>query len=180
MTPDEVGRAGGGSVDEELAPVRDALLAAAREDATRRLAAARDEADRLRAAGRERARQLLAEARRGGEADAAAAGAADLLAARQQGRALGLAAEREGYERFRAAVTARLRALRGEPGYPAVRAYLVDQVVARLGSGARIGDAPDGGVVGVDGDRSFDGTLDALAERAVADFGAAVEGLWSP
>ena len=61
-----------------------------------------------------------------------------------------------------------------------MRAYLAEQVVARLGRGARIGDAPDGGVVGVDGDRSVDCTLDALAERAVAEFGAAVEGLWSP
>lgn len=167
---------GGPELDAALAPVRDALLAAARADAADVLGKARQAAAQERRAADEEAARILSRARRDGAADAAAALAAELAGARQQARAVVLAARREGYEQLRAAARAAVSRLAAEPGYPPLRARLADAVRQALGAGADITEAPGGGVRGAVPGRRLDLSLTGLADRAVDEYGARLEG----
>jgi cell division septum initiation protein DivIVA len=165
---------------DPLQPVRRALLAAARTDATRLLADADAEAAATVARAEAEADRVRSLARTQGEADAEAALTAERARARRRARALVLAAQREALEELRAEVARVLPELRAAPGYAAWRDAAADEVRAILGEGAVVSEHPDGGVVGETPGRRVTVTLTALADEALAALGTDVEGLWSP
>lgn len=165
---------------DPLAPVRDTLLAQARQRAAQVLAAADAEAALALATARTEAEAMTRRARQQGEADAAAA-LADLRArARRRARATVLAAHQAAYDGLRRQVRLAVAALRDDPGFPAVRDRLADDVRRVLGPDAVVCDRPDGGVVAeVGGRRASTGLVDA-AERVLDEMGPEVEQLWAP
>lgn len=134
-----------------LAPVREALLAAAHTDAQATAQSAEW-----------RAVDSLAAARR------AAAGlvATDQARARRQARAVVLTAQRDLYDELRACSRAAVARLRDDPDYPRMLARLSDRARAALGSAAVLGEPEDGGIVATDGVRRVDFSLPTLADRA--------------
>lgn len=161
--------------------VRAALLEHARaagDDVVRR---ARQEADDLIARAQSEAQQVSDRAAVEGEADAAAALATEQARARRRARGVVLAAQAEAYATLREQVRQQVRALADDPHWPRWRAAL-----ERLARGAleADGDAvveplPDGVRV-TSGSRSLTVTLSDLADAAVDELGADVEGLWRP
>jgi hypothetical protein len=147
-----------------LAPVRAALLAAARRDADATVAAADADAAATLADARRRADAVLAEAREQGVAEAAAELAAARAGALRDARAAVLAARRDAYEQLRAAARQAVAEFAAAPG---VRDRLVARVHAALGPAAEITDAPGGGVVGRSGRRRIDLSAAGFADRAV-------------
>ncbi|MFE7172931.1 V-type ATP synthase subunit E family protein [Streptomyces sp. NPDC057616] len=163
-----------------LDPVRARLLRDAAADAEALLAEADEEA---RAGVREaeaQASAVLAEARRQGAHDADLAGAAARSRVRRAARSRELAARREIWEDLCRQVVDRVEALRGTDAYPAVRRRLTARVRQVLGPGARITEAPGGGVVGDAPGRRLDCGLAAFAQRALDRAGGEVEQLWAP
>jgi len=150
-----------------LAPVRAALLAAARHDATRVWERAHATAERALADAAQEAARIRAQAIEQGAADAAGTLAAERAQARRAARATVLAAQREAYEAIRAQARAAVRARPDEPGYPAIRSRLVRDVRRLLGPEAAVRDGTGGGVVGEDGRRRVDYSLAGFADRAV-------------
>ncbi|HET8680717.1 MAG TPA: hypothetical protein VFM54_02405 [Micromonosporaceae bacterium] len=159
-------------VTAALAPVRDALLAAARADAQRLDAQAQAETDQVLAAARQEAQRLLAEARQRGGAEAEAAVAAEAAGARRRGRAVIMRARREAYESLVTAARAAVAELRGDPAYPATRDRLAAAARAALGPDAGVREAAGGGVVAEAGARRVDLSLSGFAERAAAQVAA--------
>ncbi|MGN6576625.1 MAG: hypothetical protein ACTHKG_13145 [Nocardioides sp.] len=94
--------------------------------------------------------------------------------------ALVLAAQRETFDELRSRVARALPGLRAAPGYAAWKNAAEAEVRAILGGGAVISEHPDGGVVGEVPGRRVALTLTALADEAIDELGADVEGLWSP
>ena len=166
--------------DGALEPVRAWLLGAARADARRRRAAAAADADRQLARAKAEAAAILAEAREQGTAEGASLGAAEQARRRRQARRLLLEAERQAYEELRARSRAAVRALRDDPGYPALYERLARLAQAAAGPGAVVSQHPDGGVVAEAPGVRVDCTLDGLAARAVDALGEEVTGLWTP
>jgi cell division septum initiation protein DivIVA len=161
---------------DAIAPVREALLARAREDAAATLRAAEAAAEDLLANARAEADRIGAQARATGEADAAAARAAGLARAHRAARALMLGEQRAAY----AALRERSRAALAERADAALRAALTARVARVLGEDAVVADAPGGGVLATAGERRADGSFDALVDHALAVLGPRLAGLWSP
>lgn len=151
---------------DALVPVREALLASARDDAAATRSRSTADARTALASAAEQAEQIRRRARLEGIADADAAVAADRRDAQRDARAMVLRARREAYDRLREAARARVRALRDEPDFPAARQRLEGAVHARLGPDARIVDSPDGGLIGVTAGRRLDLSLRHFADRA--------------
>jgi vacuolar-type H+-ATPase subunit E/Vma4 len=165
---------------EALAPLGTALLARARADGDAELAAADAEADAVLAAARAEADAVLAEAEAQGERDAAAVTVGEVTHARRQSRATVLGAQRAAFEELRGRSRDAVRRLREQPDYPVLLDRLRALVRSELGADAHIREDPVGGIVGESPARRLDCTLDALAERAVDQLGAEVDGLWRP
>jgi vacuolar-type H+-ATPase subunit E/Vma4 len=163
-----------------LAPVREALLKQARDEADRVQQDAEAAADAVTARAAAEAEQLLAEARRQGAADAALLASLEGSRARRHARASLLAAQREVYEQLRRQAQEAVLRLREEPDYPRLRAELVRQAQAALGPEVVVTDHPQGGVLAQAGGRHVDLSLPALADRAVAGLGGRLERLWAP
>ncbi|HEY6707666.1 MAG TPA: hypothetical protein VJB61_08730 [Actinomycetota bacterium] len=176
MTPLTTPSPGAGGA---LEPVRAWLLAAARAEAERRRAEAAADAERQVAGARAEADAILADARAQGTAEGSALAAAEETRGRRLARRLVLQAEREAYEELRARSRAAVRALRQDPGYPALRERLNRLALAAAGPGARVSEHPDGGVVAEAPGLRVDCTLDGLAERAIAALGGEVAELWA-
>jgi vacuolar-type H+-ATPase subunit E/Vma4 len=171
---------GPAGTDEALEPVRAWLLGAARADARRLRAEAAADADRLLARAKAEAAAILAEARAQGTAEGASLGTAEQARRRRHDRRLLLEAERQAYEELRARSRAAVRALRDDPGYPALGERLARLAQAAAGPGAVVSQHPDGGVVAEAPGVRVDCTLDGLAARAVDALGEEVTGLWTP
>jgi vacuolar-type H+-ATPase subunit H len=150
-----------------LAPVRAALLVAARAAADRTLASADAAATAALTEARERADRMLAEARRDGAADAGAVIADERAQIRRQARAVVLRARREAYDGLRAAARAAVCDLRDEPGYRAVRDRLASYARELLGPQATMRDTDGGGILAQAPGRRLDLSLRSFAERAV-------------
>lgn len=163
-----------------LAPVREGLLAQARADADATLAAADADVAAVLAEAREQAATILADARARGERDAATLEARERARARREGRSAVLQAQRVAYEELGRRGREAAQLLRADPGYPALVARLTDRARAELGPGAVVREHPGGGVVAEATGRRLDDTLEALADRALADLGSEVQGLWAP
>ena len=165
---------------DPLAAVRAAILAQAAADAEHALAAAdRDVAARLAAAADQVARDQ-ASARSTAERDAAAIVEESRSRARRRARAIVLAAQRSTFEELRARARSAARALRTDPGYPALLARLTATARDRLGPAAVAREHPDGGVVAEADGRRVVLTLAAAADRAVDALGRRAEELWRP
>jgi vacuolar-type H+-ATPase subunit E/Vma4 len=177
MTPHTILSPGAGGA---LEPVRAWLLAAAHAEAERLRAEAAADAERVVAGARAEADAILADARAQGTAEGSALAAAEQARSRRQARRLVLQAEREAYEELRARSRAAVRALRQDPGYPALRERLDRLALAAAGPGASVSEDPDGGVVAEAPGIRVDCTLDGLAERAIAALGGEVAQLWAP
>jgi vacuolar-type H+-ATPase subunit E/Vma4 len=164
---------------EALAPVADALLAAARADADRTVATARADAERIRLEALEGERTIRAAARGRGAADGTKQAVQSLRLARRQAREAELVAQRQAYDELRRRVLARLSELRGDPSYADLLRRLHRQARATLGPGTEIAEAPAGGVVARAGGRRLDLTLPALAEQALESLGSELGELWA-
>ena len=161
-----------------LAPVRAALLSAARADAAR----TRDRADR--AAGEVLARAtaeadgLVAGSREQGAADAADVLTAQRARVRREARATVLRAQSSAYEDLRR--QAREMAVARVACRPGVADRLAAAARARLGPEATVETADDGTVVATCRARRWAWSPLTLADRVVDELGAEVEKLWAP
>lgn len=167
-------------LQDALAPVRDGLLGRARADADATVAAADAEAAVTLAGARTLAASIREEARARGERDAAALEERERARARREARSTVLQAQRAAYEQLRRAAETAARGLRAGPAYPDLLAGLTARAAAELGPEAVVREHPDGGVLAEAAGRRWDGTLHTLADRALADLGADVQGLWAP
>ncbi|MFJ8200786.1 hypothetical protein [Streptomyces sp. NPDC096152] len=164
--------------DDGLEPVREALLAEAREAREVALARARTEAQATLEAARARADAILTRARADGRRDGVAAAARELVHARHDAARARLAARREAYEEFRRQVADGVRTAAGD------RDDLLDALTRRardtLGADAVVRPGADGGIVAEVPGRRLDLTPAALAGRALDRFGSRVQELWTP
>lgn len=151
----------------QLAPVREALLAAARSDAAAILDRAEAAAAATVAAGAEAAARIREEARAQGVASGTAAAAASRVQARRAARAEVLKARREAYERLRTAARQDLARLRADPEYPLLRRRMATALTRILGGDARLREGVEGGLIGEVPGRRIDWSLATLADRVV-------------
>lgn len=154
-----------------LAPVREALLTAARADAAQALAAADVAAASILATSQAGADRIRQEARAQGTANGTVAAAAERNQARRAARARVLSAERDAYQQLRGAARAAVARLADEPGYPRLRAAMAAAVARRLDPEATVSDAAGGGVIGQVPGRRVDYSLAGFADRAVDAMG---------
>jgi vacuolar-type H+-ATPase subunit E/Vma4 len=155
-------------------PARRSLLERARADADRLLDEADERAAGIVAQADADGEALVARARAEGEAAASLEGAQEQAQAHRAARSAVLGARRELFDELRRAAREAVLELRNDPA-------LLDRLEAaardQLGDGAVI--TREGGIRAIDGARSVDYTLEALAERALAELGAEVERLWA-
>ncbi len=161
-----------------LAPVRAALLAAARADAAATRERAEQEAGRIVADAAARAEELMGRARRRGRDAADAVAEAERARARRAVRGAELRGRREAYDALLDRVAQLLRARCAGPDGPRIADRLTAGARAFLGADAVTGPGGRGGVTGRAPGRVVDGSVTVLAERAVAALGAEVERLW--
>lgn len=164
---------------DALAPVREALLAAARHHAADLVAAAEREAEETVERARQEADAARAEARAQGAADAESVLVWARTRSRREARGTVLAARQEAYQELRRRVRAQVTGLRDHPGYPALLHRLEAQAREALGPDARVEEAPEGGVLATSATRRFERTLPDLAEEALASLEAELAELWS-
>jgi vacuolar-type H+-ATPase subunit E/Vma4 len=153
------------SVEERV----ESLLARARRDAAARVERAQQEADAD-------ARRARAE----GEATAALILERENARMRRDSATIVLDAKRAALRELRDRVHEAVRGLRAEPDYDDLLDGLTARARARLGSDAQvIRDPADvGGIIAEQAGQRLDYTLPALADRALAGLGEAIEDLW--
>jgi vacuolar-type H+-ATPase subunit E/Vma4 len=149
-----------------LAPVRNALVQAARADVTKVLGEAADRADAATATARRRAETAHTAARAAGAADANQTMIAARTSHQRQARARSLHVGRDAYEQLHQRVRAAAGELATGPDYGGLRATLVTAAHRLLGPEAVITEAPGGGIFAESGNRRLDLSLAAFAERA--------------
>ena len=166
-------------VERALAPVRADLLSEADAAAGRILADAREQAGAIVRRARESAAQIMDQARARGEADAAAAAAAERTLARDQARSIVLGARLEAYQGLRAQVLTAAGGLRTEPGFERLLSRLTAMAARAAGPGASVTVQPECGVLARSRDVMVDCTLPRLAALAVDELGDQVRELWT-
>jgi vacuolar-type H+-ATPase subunit E/Vma4 len=152
---------------DALAPVSDALLAAARQEAEHEVDRARTAAARTLADAATEAKSMRSRARERGAADAAAALTADRARARRAGRATVLAARREAYEALCSDARRAVAGLREDPGYAGLCRQMANAIRQVLGPDAEVRESQDGGMVGEAHGRRLDYSLSGFADRAM-------------
>jgi hypothetical protein len=162
------------------APVRTALGAAAHRDAAAALGQAAAEVRAVLEEARAQAAAVVDEAGRQGEQDAAAVRARERARAQREARGRVLRAQRAAYEELRRRGRAAVATLRDRPDYPDLLEQVRRRLLAELGPDADVWEPPDGGLVAEVPGRRIEATLDALADRALADLGGGVADLWAP
>jgi len=155
-----------------LAPVREALLAAASDRAERDRGRADSESQALLAQARTHATAITAQARREGRADAESTQVTLRARARREARAAVLRARAEVYEELRRGARLAAAGLQHQPDYARLRNRLAQAVWRALGGDADVRDADGGGVIGVAAGRRVDCSLFAFADRAVEELAA--------
>jgi hypothetical protein len=163
-----------------LAPVREALLQAARVDAEATLAMADATVAAHLAAAQAESDRLLAEARADAAADADRLIARERAATRRHAQFVVLSARRAVYDQLRTRARAAVVAVRDQDGYLELRGRLAAHARGRFGPAAVVHlDLPGfPGVVAEAGGRRLDLTLTALADRAFEELAGQVELLW--
>jgi vacuolar-type H+-ATPase subunit E/Vma4 len=167
--------------DVTLAPLRDALLAAARGRAAGVQAEAAAQVESQLAAAREEADAHVVRARAEAQRQAELETQRRLSSGRRDAQGRVLRAREAAYESLRKEAIGAALGLRAEPGYEALLDRLEADARGRLGPGATIQRDPAdaGGVIARDGQRRIDATLPALVERALDELGPEVETLWA-
>ena len=168
------------STRDALAPVRDALLDAARADAAAACARADQEARQILDDATDHANGILAAARARGRAEAAAQLDEGRAQARRRARELELTACREAFDALRGRVADLLRERCAGPNAARATAHLQAAARAHLGDEAALTTADGDGVRGQAPGRFVDASFAVLADRAVEALGQRVEQLWSP
>lgn len=149
-----------------LEPVRQALLARAREDAVACIARMRKDTAAELDAARAAADDAVREAQRRGEAEATLAVAMEDALVHRQVRTLLLAARRSVYEQLRTQVQDDVRRLHGEPIYGTLRKTMTSAGRSLIGPHATVRDIDDGCVIEGSG-RHVEVTLGSLADWAL-------------
>lgn len=165
--------------DEALAPVREALLAAARSTVAEVTETAREQALKLLDEANREAGRIRATARAAGEA--AARSEAALRSARIRRQATEIVLTRQNGLRLdlQRQVRAAATALRNDPRYPELRARLSERGRDLLGPGAAIRESPDGGVIAENGSRRLDLTLPTLGGETLESMTSTISTLWT-
>jgi hypothetical protein len=164
---------------DPLGPVRDALLRQARAEADTELTSAREQSRLRLDAARQRAVRIVDDARVDGARRARALSAPAIVAARRRAQEIVLAAQRGLYEQLKDQSRAAALALQADPGYPEMMRTLTRRARGALGTGARITQSRQGGLVATSGSLRLDLTLPVLADRALEDLGGEVRRLWT-
>jgi vacuolar-type H+-ATPase subunit E/Vma4 len=172
-------REGNATMRAALAPVAAALRAHAERDAAALLAAADADVRDTEAAARARAAATIAQARADGEAAAERAARVALASARRDARGDVLAARRRALEMVRAGALAELARRWTTPAGDALVERLTAAARARLGPDAVVRPIDGPGVGAEAGGRHLDVTCASLLERALAEFGARIDELWT-
>lgn len=162
-----------------LEPVRERLLADAREDAEKVVAAARQDAAARLDHTRQDTAATVARAREAGRTQAEEAVAREVARARREARGVLLAARETVRLQVRDAVHAAAVELSQEPGYPDLLVALAASARSALGENAVVREAPDGGVLAEAGSLRVDLSLPALADQALRDGEREVALLWT-
>lgn len=162
-----------------VAPLRRALLDAARRDAEQAVAEATERATAQVADARARARRLESEAKAEGEALARREMDRRRARAQREARREVLRAQRQCLDDLRHAALATLRE-RGEQDPEVVALLERTTAVARsqLGGDPEFEQAREGGFLARSGSHRVDYRFSALVDRAIDDLGAEVEWLW--
>jgi vacuolar-type H+-ATPase subunit E/Vma4 len=167
-------------IDEALAPVAEALLSAAQQDAARTLAAAEHRADEVVRKARTDAERTRADARAEGERDAQAVRRDQSARARRRARGIVLAAQSAALGQLRREVHQRLRQAWADPGHhDELRAALIDVAHEELGEDCEIREHPDGGVVATAGRGRVTYLLGDLADDVIDGLGHELDRLWA-
>ena len=166
--------------DQHLDALDGALRRSVAQHAAVAIARAHDDADTRIARARAEAAALERRARADGEAAADAVSARARAARRRASSATVLEAEQAVLSELRDQVHEAVLHLRDAPDYPRLLDGLTARAHARLGRGAHVTRDPDGlgGIVAEHDGRRLDYTLPALADRALAELGPAIEDLW--
>lgn len=164
--------------DAALAPVRQALRAAAEKQAAEFRDAARTQASALLEAARAEAAGILAAAAEQGEADARSETALRSARARRQAHELVLAQRSSLRLELHRRVREAAAGLTSDPRYPKMMARLTEQCRELLGPEAIVTESPEGGVVAEAGSRRLDLSLPVLAELMLDSMPGASE-LWT-
>ena len=168
--------------DRSLDALDSALRRSVAQRVESRIARARQDAETRMQRAQAEATAIERRARDEGEAAADAVAARARAALRRESTATVLGAERRALDELRARVRDAVLGLREAPDYPQLLDGLTARARARLGAGADVVRDPDGlgGVIAQHERRRLDYTLPALAERALAELGAATDDLWKP
>jgi vacuolar-type H+-ATPase subunit E/Vma4 len=163
-----------------LAPLREALLEAARTKAEESERRDSESAEARLAAAREEAERLVEEGRLVGERAAAREAARTRAAAVRLAREAGLRAERALLDELRSRAREGALALRADPRYGLLLSRLAETARSQLGPEAELERDPAavGGLIARAGARSVDYTLPALVDRAIETLGDRLQELW--
>lgn len=164
-----------GAATTGLAPITGLLLSRAHCEAERIRAEARAEADDELTRGRTEAAGILAAARAAGTGEAESLAGTQLVHERRRARAIVLVARRLVYEELRHRVRAELAARCDD----AMTERLRELALERMGPGARIVAAPEGGAIGIGAGVRVDCSIPALADHAIDLLGSKAERLWA-
>jgi len=168
-------------VSEQLAPVRLELLDIASTRAGGIVDSARAEADAIVAEAEASAADAVRRAEAHARATAGARSEQRLERDRADAHGLVLRTRSTIAGRLVDATHRTVLNLRDDPRYPALLDQLEDLAHRQLGPNAAIERAPEqrGGIVARHEGRRVDYTLAALADRALAQLGDDIEGLWT-
>jgi vacuolar-type H+-ATPase subunit E/Vma4 len=164
---------------DALAPVRERLLADARQEADRVLRAAREQAAAQLDQARAEAVATVERGRQAGHDLAVESVAHELARARREARGVVLAAQEEIRQRVRQAVRDAAAEWSAGPEAGRLREALLARVRDALGPDAEVRPAVDGGFVGSAGSRRVDGSLTRLVDAVLDERAREVSRLWS-
>jgi hypothetical protein len=150
-----------------LAPVREAMLGRAAEQAGQIVADAQRAARALGAEARRAAADAMARAQQEGWAQAEPLAAAERHRGRRQARAIALGAELRARDEVADAIRAAVLGLRDQPGYGELRDRLAALAGRAAGQGATVSEHADGGVIAHAPGVLVDCSLPRLAERVI-------------
>jgi vacuolar-type H+-ATPase subunit E/Vma4 len=162
-----------------LAPVRAALLRAARQEAADIRRDADEHASALMEMARREAERIRLAALEEGTATARTEAALRSARVRRQAHEVVLRRRSILRRDLQRQVRARAVELRNDPRYPALLARLTEQSHALLGWEATVAESPQGGVIAEAGSRRLDLSLPALATRTLESMTQEVRALWT-
>lgn len=166
---------------DPLAPLRDALLTAARRDAQAMLSAVEEEAQAQLGQARAEADQLRDQARAEGEHDAEQLRVEQRARARRRARSTVLGEQTRALEALQRDVQARLRRLWADPATHDVLARQLTGAAQRdLGPAVTVTELAEGGIVATAERARATYRLGDLADLAIDSLATELAGLWTP